>query len=276
MSGMQGDASRETGADEEQPVALTTERLAAVRLLLDAERVPETHDILLASVFEYLESGPKSVHEVLAYVRRVWPGVAIDLNTLAATLNETEVRGFTRHEQVDFAGIVRWALGAGGELDLKRSRDWADDTLRRFTTDLAAEARAVGIVTVSERLQLLSDLLLDTIAAVIAEAFAIEPSFEVIGGRHIFPASYDLAKADSLIEHRSIDETVAQFLSLMVRVALDPSQPFGTELVHTLATGYVLSAFVGRLDSSSARAAVGSLEAVAEMSAARLWGGEAA
>src|SRR5687767_6169518 len=64
----------EGGAED---VARLQRQLAAMRLLMNSERSPSTHDVLLATAFEALASGPKTLDEILNYSKRVWPGAVI-------------------------------------------------------------------------------------------------------------------------------------------------------------------------------------------------------
>ena len=50
-------------------------QLASVRLLLETDRTVDIADIMLATIFEELEVGPKSSEKLFERVRRAWPGV---------------------------------------------------------------------------------------------------------------------------------------------------------------------------------------------------------
>lgn len=81
------------------PEDLFAGRLGAVRLLLESRaRDVATYDILLASAFECLETGPKTTDEVLSRVRKEWPGVVLTQSTVDASLAAAAQGGFVSSE----------------------------------------------------------------------------------------------------------------------------------------------------------------------------------
>jgi hypothetical protein len=77
---------------------LTTSRLAAVTHLISTARNQRSWDIVLATVFEILESGPKTLSDLVLGVSSQWPGVTVDEVNLEIALGEALARGLVVSE----------------------------------------------------------------------------------------------------------------------------------------------------------------------------------
>lgn len=239
------------------------QQLAAVRLLLlsTGRRDIVAHDILIASILEAVEKAPRSIDELLQEVRKAWPGVRVTRATLETTVNAAQGGQLLAAVQ-RLEGTTAWTLGRAGELDLRSSRDWADDVLNRFRTQVAEQARAYfGSDRASSNISRWTDILLDVLVLGIAQVLTDDNGdIEIIGDSLLFPSHYDLDFMDSQLQTRCREEETFNFLRLLLRASLDPSENFGLEIVHTVATGYVLYAYLGRRDAVAAQRVVGSLK----------------
>ncbi len=235
----------------------TAGRLASVRLLLSSERDVAAHDLLLATVIEYLESGPKNTQELVRRLELIWPGIPVTRHVLDAALSAAQSAGYVGCEQT-MSGKDTWTLADRGRIDLTASRSWADDVLGRATAEVHRQAMAdLGIDDVDSAARW-RDILLDAIGAGLQKAFAANPAaIDILGEKFLFPAKIDLAVVDASIGDRCSTEEVSSFLRSMARLAVDPAQVFGTELVHTLTAGYVMRSFAAGYDNQEARRAVG-------------------
>jgi hypothetical protein len=230
--------------------------LAAVQLLLDTERKATEYDILLATCFERLHLGQASERELLLFVQACWPGAGIVPFTLSSALEVGRAAGF-----IDLAaGSSVWKLTDKGVGDVEGSRQWAEQILERAVSALSDDAtKAFGYVRPGECAQWL-EILLDALFRAIRHVFVNEGrQIELFGSRAVVPRIYDLDLISSRIEQLVEREDVRTFLKGMALQAIDPSHPFGSELVHHIATGYILQAFLARQDAQQARDLVVSL-----------------
>lgn len=250
--------SAEAGGEEQ----LTAERLAAVRLLLDRhEKEVATHDILLATAFEFLNSGPKTIDEILTKVNREWPGVAVTRTMVSKSLEAAAGRGLVTQPDRGFGTAEAWKLLSAGRAQTEAAYAWGQDVVARTNSFLADEARKrFGLQVTEEVIHAWGTVLRDALFAGIGKAFTMNPrGVKVVGDSLLFPSAYDLDFIRQRLAQNCAEPVTCEFLSSMAGAALDPSNPFGSELVHHIATGYVLYAYVGRHDNPDARSAVGSL-----------------
>jgi hypothetical protein len=239
---------------------LFAERLGAVRLLLETrDRDVATHDILLASAFEFLDSGPKTTDEVLTRIRREWPGVVLTRSTVEGSLEAAAEHSFVDCNS-DLGDTEKWRLLDFGRRRVEACRRWGQDVVHRTNTYLADEARKhLGMPGTEEQVRAWGSVLRDALFEGIKDALTEGGSVKVVDDSLLFPDRYDLDAIRTRLAGNCHDTHVCSFLSVMAGAALDPGNPFGSELVHHIATGYILYAYVGRRDRASARASVGSL-----------------
>jgi hypothetical protein len=241
--------------------SLARDQLAAVQLLLSTERRATEHDILIATSAEALADGPKSTAEIVRFAKAAWPGAGLTLIHVDAAMNSAAASGLVEAlSRLD--GSLTWQLTDAGKLDFEGSRDWADSVLARCERFLQEEAtKAFGHVPPAQVHQWMQ-VLLDALFAGIRSAFTCEdPEIRLVGGRLFVPRGYDLDLMRNIIEDLCTVDDVRAFLEAMARAAIDPSDPFGAELVHFIATGYLLHSFLARRDHQAARTTVGSLRA---------------
>ncbi len=235
----------------------TAGRLASVRLLLSSDRNVAEHDLLLATVFEYLESGPKSTQELVRRLEVIWPGVPISRHALDSALEAAQSAGYVAVEQT-IKSRSTWLLADRGRTDLAASRSWASDVLTRAGHEVHRQAQIdLGEDDLDAAMRW-RDLLVEAIDCGLRCAFVSNPeAVDVVSEQFIFPSVIDLAVVDKYVEERCSADDVCDFLRALVRLAVDPSQLFGTEVVHALTTGYVIRAFAAGFDNADARRRVG-------------------
>jgi hypothetical protein len=234
-------------------------RLATVQLLLSTERTATQHDILIATAFEALRSGPKSDVELEAFANDVWPGAGVTSVQIQMALGTAEAAGLIKQvPRLDAS--LSWAITDPGLLDMSGSDDWARSVVIRcedFLMNRGSEAFGDLDRTTAH---LWMGILEDALFAGIRDAFTGgEGGVRTIGSATLAPKGYDLSLMFGIVDEHSDNEGSRGFLKSMVVEALDPSNPFGSELVHTIATGYILHSFLARRDLVGARQEVGSL-----------------
>jgi hypothetical protein len=235
-------------------------RLATVQLLLSSERSATEHDILIATVVEALRTGAKSDHELVAFANTVWPGAGISEVQMGLALETAKAAGLIDcRERLD--GSPSWEARDITTLDLTSSDAWAEGVVERCEDFLLSRGQEAFGQLDRETAHAWVAILEDALFAGIREAFGRpDTGFELVGSKLFAPQGYDLSVMHSVIDTRCRTEETSTFLKGMVLEALDSSNPFGSELVHTIATGYVLHLFISRRDLLEDRREVGSLE----------------
>lgn len=222
-------------------------QLAAMRLLLSTDRDRHEADILLASIFETLEGDvARTTDELLIQVKRDWPAVAIPREKFEATLAEAETRGFlVRTDRL--GGTAAWKCTDSAAAGVVESKSWADAVLERCRRQVADRALAQELESGFEQSQLWTTLLLDALHESITRFFDQIPASTREVSDKLFPP-YDPEHVVAAVHQRVDDPVVSEFLSRCALAALDPGSNFGSEVVHYLATGYVLHAFLLQYD----------------------------
>ncbi|MHB1210419.1 MAG: hypothetical protein ACYC1I_12050 [Acidimicrobiales bacterium] len=232
-------------------------QLASVRLLVQTEREVDIGDIMLATIFEEIESGPKSTEELLKRVRASWPGVSITRSMIDATMNAARERRLT-DVIVQLDGQSSWGLASMGRDELELSKNWANDVMERTALQLQLDAQNSFAQVSSDSAMGWAAILFQVLMWGIARAFTDgEGGIKVVNDRFLFPDAYDLNAMNFKLAESCSDPEVLHFLRMELRSALDPSTTFATELVHYVATGYVLYSYLGHRDHHEARTLVG-------------------
>jgi len=212
------------------------------------------YDILVATAVECLGHGGRTLQQLHADVQRVWPGAKVLPTNIDAAVAAAQAANLI-HES---AGVYR--LSEIGLAEVDKSRQWAEDVYRRTANDLKDKA-ARGLRDVEEEearlwVGVISFALLAGIAAATA---AYRGDVNLSGDSLITPRAIDLGEISRTLDRSNVATEVRVFLEAMVLEAIDPSVPFGNELVSSITTGYLLQAFVARRDAIAARDAVGSI-----------------
>ncbi len=152
-----------------------------------------------------------------------------------------------------------WTLLPQGALELDQSRGWAGDVIQRCESFLMETAIEELGAASTEQVHLWMQILLGVVFDGISETVLGAPAGVLPVGGSVAVTQYDLPRLQSAIELRCTDPQAQSFMKAMVAAALDPGTPFGSELVHFIATGYLLHAFLARRDSMDDRSRAGSL-----------------
>lgn len=252
-----GENKTQEPSGEPAPDVRVYRQLAAMRLLLNPERDPDTHDVLLATAFEALASGPKSLDEIISYSERVWPGAIILRDSLERALFAAEKRGLVAATQrLDTS--PSWHLADRGELRIEETHQWVRDVMLRCEQQVASKAERGGYSAFPEQTELWTRLLYEAIDEAIAKTFARSTNGTRVVDSKLFPR-YDRGELVHAVTTRCDNDDVLPLLTQLALASLDPQSTFGSELVHYIATGYVLYSFMAREDLRDAQDLVGSL-----------------
>jgi hypothetical protein len=248
-------------ADEVQFEAITLAQLAAVHSLLDESRAAVQHDILIATILELLRSGPRTRAELLQEVGQVWPGAGLDNGRLQQSLTAAQIANLVA--QAELLSGTGWALTELGTAEVDASRDWASEALSRTQDELHARAQRGGLaLTSAAEAVLWTGILSDALFIGIRRASAAYMGdVELLADDTLAPRAFHSVSMFATIRQATqARPEVTEFLEAMVVAAIDPSDPFGNELVSHIATGYMLHAIVARRDRMQARNVLGSLK----------------
>ena len=237
----------------------TLEQLAAVGAVLNHERLATEHDIVIQAALEPLRDGPKAEDWLVAHLEGIWPGAGINSARLAAAL------GVAR--QADLAirssrnGQVEWALTPKASAEVGRMRDWARDILEATARQVREQLASAGRdITESEAL-LWTGRLKHALLVGVRGSFAAYNGDVIHNGDSLLAARhYDLAALRKTVLETAGNESDAELLLSLAMNAVNPVTDFGNDLVTTITVGYMLHAFIGRLDHLRDRAAIGSLK----------------
>ena len=246
-------------AVEASTLKKTSLQLASVKLLLSSERDATIHDLLLATAFEYLDSGARTSQEIATHLEAVWPGFQHSLHTVETTLREAERTNYVttqRHQ----GSRTKWEIAERGRLDLSGSRKWANDVIDRAEEQIRRAAIDYFGSSDLQEIQRWTGILIESISVSLSKGFAVDPSRIDLIDNLLIPAELSIDLVDQRLNQLVRDQEVRDFLRSIARTSLDPSSTFGSELVHHLTLGYALHAFAAGFDNPDARKAIGSLK----------------
>lgn len=218
-------------------------QLAAMRLLFDSDRDRHEADVVLATIFETLAEGRlRSTDELLIQLETDWPGVLLTRDRLESVLETAESRGLLIQDTT-LGSMRQWRTTERAQLNVAESRKWACDILDRCRAQVQDRARGAQVDASHETASHLTNVLLEVLHDAIVASIPSQPFGIREVARRLFPP-YDrevlLRSVGEKVDSREIQE----FLSGLALAALDPGTVFGTEVVHYLATGYVLHALL--------------------------------
>ena len=236
----------------------TLSQLSAVHVVYSVDRTATEYDILISTAVECLAPGTLTTSELHGAVRGVWPGADVKLDNLQAALTAGEQAGLLMRSG------DRWALATAGRAEIAKSREWAETTMRLTSGQLREKAaKGYGPIDDDEATLWIGIVAMSLFAGIAAASAAFRGDIQLLADQTLSPASFDHRQVRRLIDKACARPDVADFLEAMALAALDPSDPFGNQLVTSITTGYVLQAFLARRDSVRAREALGSLRGVA-------------
>ncbi len=257
--GLEGCDCEDNSVETESCREATLEQLAAVGAVLSHDRRATEHDIVIQAALEPLREGPKSESWLVSYLQGVWPGAGVNSARLAAAMGvarqaELVVRG-------SHNGQVEWSLTPKAAAEVSHMRDWANDILESTARQVREQLAAAGRdVTPSEAL-LWTGRLKHALLVAVRGSFAAYNG-EVTGNGDTLLAArhYDLQSMRKSVLETAGGASDAELLLSLAMSAINPVTDFGNDLVTTITVGYMLHAFIGRLDHLQDRASIGSLK----------------
>ena len=147
-----------------------------------------------------------------------------------------------------------------GQAELAEAKAWADSVFDRALNDIETRAaRALRPIDRDEA-ELWLGVLTLALSMGMARAFGVfQGDVRRLADKTIAPAAFDKKRLMEPIIRFVERDDVREFLEAAALEAIDPSSPFGNELVSSIATGWILHAFVARRDQPAAAAEVGTL-----------------
>ena len=232
---------------------------AAAYSLLAGTRRATRVDLLLSTVLEILAAGSMSAEEILRAVSDAWPGAEVSSADIAEVLevatrpaSKLVVRGDS------FEGIV-WHLDDAGRGEIETTQQWlsgfrsrAVDALQeRAATDFRECTRAEAGQWVERLIGALGVGIRSAEKSYIGE-------LDLVSAIALRPLSIDDARMRALVED-GVSADVAEFLWASAIAALDPTDPFGTEIVTVISTSCVLHGHLARLEDAEVLTRLGPL-----------------
>lgn len=228
--------------------------VAAIRVLYSTKRRAAEYDILVATALECLARGGRTGAELHSDVQKVWPGARIDPANVVGALAAAEAA------QLVIKSNATYRLAESGMAEVERSRQWAEEVHRRTAALLQEKAdRSLRPITSDEARLWVGWIAYALLRAVAVAAGAYRGDVNLINDSLIAPRSIEKSEIRRALGKANIAPETVDFLEAMVIEAIDPSEPFGNELVSSITTGYLLQAFLARRDAIAARSAIGPL-----------------
>lgn len=236
------------------------ERLAAAQMVMGSKRRAIECDILLTTVLLLLRGKELSTTALLAKCQETWPGARVQLAQLETALLAGASAGYLVR-----AGEVQeeWSLTGVAQLEAGTSETRAGEMLDRTRSDLVRRARESLREPTSDEASMWMDIVVRSLFEGIRTAHSpFTGEVEKVTDT-LLPKRYNVEGMVSSVRKRCGEPELGDFLAGVVLEAVDPSVPFGTELVNGIAISYTLLAFLGRRDYLQARGIVGSLSGCA-------------
>ncbi len=222
--------------------------LAAAHAALDPKRQYWRSDILISSIIEILSRGtPLAERELRTQVRDLWHTNAVDRAMLRDALIRAEKAGLV--ERRENQGSTRWTTTADSAQDAKDDKEVATAILERF--EQHAQKRLPDLLHNSEeitadRSRQLAHCLLT--AFLTASQRVFDGVIRTAAPRKLDAIDFDhTVVADHLRHHVRPARLVPAMIDL-ANDAFDPTNDFGTEILHLIVTGRVLQGMVARDD----------------------------
>lgn len=232
--------------------------IGAAHAVLSGRRQATRVDLLVSTLIEVLAPGARSPQTLIAEVQRAWPAAEITESDVLDALiigMRSDAQLFLKTEGLE--GIV-WRLDDAGLAEAETSREWRGEMRRRAVADVRARSQAdFRECSEAEATVWVDQLTVALAAGIVSAEVAFLGDIEA-SADHVRPRSVDRA---AIMHHFSRNESpaVGEFLSAAALAALDPSDPFGNELVSALATTYVLHGHLARLDLAEHQRRLGPL-----------------
>jgi hypothetical protein len=224
------------------------DQLSAVRVVLSTERLATEYDILISTSIEALREGPKTTEQLASRIAQVWPDAATTIVQLRAALGAAEAADYVART------THGWALSMQGLAEAAEAREWAESAFDRTLAELRARAQKALRAVDREEGELWLGILVTSLFDGIKWAYAaFKGEVSVLPGAGVVPRRVDRDRLFQSIRALANRDEVAEFLEASALDAIDPSTPFGNEIVSYITTGYVLHAFMARRDQPAVR-----------------------
>lgn len=233
--------------------------VGAVHRLLSAKRIANKLDLVLAAATLSLRDGDKTVREIADVVHQVWPGAVVDSSTVDAALRMgTELGVVGVKASPDDATL--WQLTARGLSEVQEQERWVATVRDAAVADLRVRAESgLGVRPSEETAELWLERI---VGAVIGGITAAQDAYlgrvDHVLQRRLAPRGFDQHKVIDLIRNDArSDPATLEFLTACALAALDPLDPFASDLVSHITTGCVLHSYIAGRDASSVLGEVG-------------------
>lgn len=231
--------------------------ISAVHRLIKQKDSPTKFDLILAAAMHALRGSDKSSDELASVVSLVWPGARIDNSTLLQAMKIGNELGLVSRS-MGLGDVELWTLSTSGVDEVDLQQRWVDDAKQSMASELQARALADSGRTVDEdtaRLWL-DHLVRAIVVGITATQDAYLGNVDHLVSKRLAPRGFDKAKLFAALERGGSAE-VAAFLRTCAIAALDPLDPFGSQVVSHITTGCVLHSYIAGRDSASVQAKLG-------------------
>lgn len=233
---------------------------AAAHVLLNGTRHATRLDLILSTIVEVLARGSQETDDLVEAVRAAWPAAEITRGDVLEALTVAQA-GHQRlvHVAEGFDGEV-WHLDDAGRAEADMAREWVEGIRRRALVDMRHRAERDFRPCMEAEAQLWVGRLTAALdAGIRVGGQAYVGAVEAGSATALKPASVDFTAIFGIID-QGASADVAEFLRAAALAALDPTDPFGEELVTTLSTSCLLHANLARLDVAEEQKRLGLLD----------------
>lgn len=246
-----------TGGDElfDRGYAL----VGAVHRLVSTERAATKLDLVLAAACHALRGGDKSAAEIAEVVDRVWPGARVDQQTVSDALKLGMELGVV-HRQSALDDLELWQLTPRGVAEVQEQERWVARVRSSTLEQLRERAESgLGVAPPKEKLELwLERIVAGLIGGIRDSQDAYLGRVDHLLQRRLAPRGIDQQRVMELIRDERSDPGTLEFLTASALAALDPLDPFASDLVSHITTGCVLHSYVAGRDSAAVLTELGS------------------
>lgn len=232
--------------------------IGAVHRLLDSERAASKRDLLLAACCQALRDGDLSVEEVQERVLAIWPASNATPEAIDAALDlGMELRLTATGVALDEGNL--WTLTKEGVEDATRHEKWLGEVRERALREVVARARSgLQIDVTREEAQLwLAVVLRALVTGIQTSQAAYLGEVEMIVEGRLLPKGIDPNVVLNAIPEAVSDPAIGDFVQGLALSALDPLDPFGSELVSHITTGCVLHGYIAGRDTAAVLSHIG-------------------
>ena len=232
--------------------------VGAVHRLLSVTRMANKLDLVLAAATLALRDGDKTVREIADLVHQVWPGAVVDSATVEAALQLGVELGVVL-AQASLGDATLWQLTARGVTEVQEQERWVAGVRGAAVEALRARAESgLGVRPSQETAELWLERIVGAlIGGITAAQDAYLGQVDHVLQRRLAPRGFDQHKVIDLIKDARSEPAILEFLTACALAALDPLDPFASDLVSHITIGCVLHSYVAGRDAAKVLGAVG-------------------